>query len=164
MIDRVAELQEIEDTKPIWNRPAFRLHVELLREVRSLREKAADLDRIEGKLDDAIEKPRVPQSPLATREEAMEYCRVGKGTFDRDVRPHLRTRKIGGKKFYLWEDLETWLLGETRNHTSSNGTPAESSTSASESRLVRKDDDTSQRERAMLSKLKSARRRSTVTS
>jgi hypothetical protein len=49
---------------------------------------------------------------------------IGRKSFDTNVRPHIRERKIGRRVFYYWEDLERWL--ETKGTSASTGTTTES--------------------------------------
>ena len=74
---------------------------------------------------DGIMNESARPSPLASRTEAMAFVGgIGRKSFDTNVRPHLRERRIGRRVFYYWEDLERWL--QTQGTTASTGTKTES--------------------------------------
>jgi hypothetical protein len=51
-------------------------------------------------------------SPMMTRAEAANWCRVSIAAFDAHVRPHLPSKSIGRRVLFHRSDLEAWSLAE----------------------------------------------------
>jgi excisionase family DNA binding protein len=66
------------------------------------------------------------ESPIFTKAEAAQYCRISMRTFERMVQRHLPTIPIGSRIFYHKEDLDKWL--EQQKAGSSAKTPARTCT------------------------------------
>lgn len=50
------------------------------------------------------------QCRLLSRTNARQYVGgLGEETFDREVAPHVRSRRIGAKRYYLRDDLDAWV-------------------------------------------------------
>jgi hypothetical protein len=52
-------------------------------------------------------------SPLLTRQEAAELCRVGLRTFERSVAPYVARVRIGARVLYPRDAIENWILEHT---------------------------------------------------
>jgi hypothetical protein len=102
--------------------------------------------------------PSANHSPLLTKRESADFCRVSLRTFERFVQSNLPPVQIGGRVFFLREDLSRWL--DNQRDSRWNATVAKFTTRVSPTRAA---GTMSRQESEILAQLRQQRRRSTGT-